>query len=484
MASVAQILALPGLALEPLATPRPDAEARWVATSELPDPSPFLEGGEILLTTGLVDRTDDEWRLFASRMREAGVVAVGFGVGLSHPEVPRALSESANALELNLFVVPRRVPFIAVSRAVADLLWAAEREVDRLALQHQRDLTSAALVGVDQLLAALAATVGGAATLYAADGSVIAGKAPESLSTRATPLIRRMASASGRGASSEISPGSRLAVHPVGVGARVEAFLVVESELAHRVAVTTALALLTLDRERARAERDADRRIRSGALALALRNEADAARLLLEGAGQRVAFPRSRGRVLRARGSADALDDALARLERSAGPVNPLSALSGDDLVVLIGAGEGERADVIEALDLEVGVGPVRPLISLAESDEAARLALAAATPGRPVVDWTELTGTGVDGLIGQSALHAFASELLEPIAERGDAEELLDALRAFLNHNGQVGPASAALGVHRNTLRNRLDAAQQVLGRSLQDPQLRADVWIALKHR
>src|SRR5690606_14286780 len=149
-----------------------------------------------------------------------------------------------------------------------DLLWAAEREVDRLALQHQRELTSAALVGVDELLTVLAATVGGAAALYAADGSVIAGKAPESLSTRATPLIRRMASASGRSASSEISPGSRLAVHPVGVGARVEAFLVVESELAHRVAVTTALALLTLDRERARAERDADRRIRSGALAL------------------------------------------------------------------------------------------------------------------------------------------------------------------------------------------------------------------------
>src|SRR5690606_366707 len=170
--------------LEPLATPRPDAEARWVATSELPDPSPFLEGGEILLTTGLVDRTDDEWYLFASRMREAGVVAVGFGVGLSHPEVPLALSESAKALGLNLFVVPRRVPFIAVSRAVADLLWAAEREVDRLALQHQRELTSAALVGVDELLTVLAATVGGAAALYAADGSVIAGQAPESRSTR------------------------------------------------------------------------------------------------------------------------------------------------------------------------------------------------------------------------------------------------------------------------------------------------------------
>lgn len=89
MPSVAQILSLRALALEPVATPHPDAEARWVTTSELPNPSQFLEGGEILLTTGLVERSDEDWELFVGRMLEAGVVAVGFGVGLSHPSVPR-----------------------------------------------------------------------------------------------------------------------------------------------------------------------------------------------------------------------------------------------------------------------------------------------------------------------------------------------------------------------------------------------------------
>src|SRR5690606_24777029 len=182
------------------------------------------------------------------------------------------------------------------------------------------------------------------------------------------PLIRRMAAASARSASSEISPGSRLAVHPVGIGARAEAFLVVESESPHRVAVTTALALLTLDRERARAERDADRRIRSGALALALRSDADAARLLLAGSPQRVAFPESRGRVLRSRGSAGALDDALVRLERSSTQAGqPLAAISGDQLVAIIGPSDSERAVMLRMLEpLETGVGPLRPLTSLA----------------------------------------------------------------------------------------------------------------------
>lgn len=486
MPSIAEILALPPLALEPIVTPRPEAEARWVTTSELPNPSQFLEGGEILLTTGLVERTAEDWRLFVTRVVDAGVVAIGFGVGLSHPEVPFALSESAADLELNLFVVPRRVPFIAVSRAVADLLWAADREVDRLALQHQRELTSAALAGTEDLLTVLASTVSGTAVLCAPDGSALTGKAPASLLDRAVPLIRRMSAAAGRSASSEISPGSRLAVHPVGVGPRAEAFLVVESESSHRVAVTTALALLTLDRERARAERDADRRIRSGALALALRSDADAARLLLAGSPGRVAFPESRGRVLRSRGAAGALDDALVRLERSSAQAGqPLAAVSGDHLVAIIGPSDSERAVMLRMLEpLETGVGPLRPLTSLSQSDDAARLALAAATAARPLVEWSELVETGVESLLDAAALGSFADELLARLLERDDAEELVEALRAFLSHNGQVGPASAALGVHRNTLRNRLVAAESALGRSLHDPQLRADLWIALKQQ
>src|SRR5690606_30097739 len=208
----------------------------------------------------------------------------------------------------------------------------------------------------------------GSAVLCSAHGDVIAGHGSSELIDRARPLISRLAVLAGRGASSEIAPGSRLAVHPVGVSGRPDAFLVVDSESAHRVAVTTALALLTLDRERARAERDADRRIRSGALALALRSDADAARLLLAGSPGRVAFPESRGRVLRSRGAAGALDDALVRLERSSAQAGqPLAAVSGDHLVAIIGPSDSERAVMLRMLEpLETGVGPLRPLTSLA----------------------------------------------------------------------------------------------------------------------
>src|SRR5690554_2445492 len=303
MASVADIIALPALALDVVTLPRPDAQVRWVASSELGDPSPFLEGGEILLTTGLVERDTAQWRRFVGQLLDAGVVALGFGVGLSNPDVPAGLRTAATELSLNLFSVPRPVPFIAVSRAVADLLWASERDSDRQALLHQQELTGATIGGPAELVATLARIVGGDAVLCAPDGTTIAGWPAAGLLERALPHIARMKAAGIRGASVDIERDSRLTVLPVGVGSQAEAYLAVEVDSrvagAQRGAVTTAVALLSLDRARARAELEADRRIRAGALSLALQSDTDAARSLLAGTTQSASLPRARARVVR-----------------------------------------------------------------------------------------------------------------------------------------------------------------------------------------
>lgn len=487
MPSLAEILALPALDLEAITTPHPESMARWVATSELADPSPFLEGGEILLTTGLVERSDGDWRRFVEQLLAAGVVALGFGVGLSHPKVPTALRDAATELDLNLFSVPRPVPFIAVSRAVADLLSAAEREADRTSLQHQRDLTGAAVGGPAELLARLARILGGSAALCSTGGSLLAGHATIAQLERAKPHMARMSAARVRGAAGDILGTSRLSVHPVGVGPRAEAFLLVDSETidaSHRVAITTTLALLTLDRERARAELAADRRIHAGALSLALSSDTDAARLLVADSPQARALAASRARVIRSRGAASAIESALTRIESAGESLgSPLVAIVNDELVAVI-AGDDSLDEILRLLDgLETGVGPVQALTSLPRSDDGARRALAAASSVRPLVDWTELVETGIDSLLEAESLASFASTVLDAVLARPDSRELLCALRAFLTHNGFVGPAARSIGVHRNTLHNRLAAAETALGRSLHDPQLRADLWVALKH-
>ena len=41
---------------------------------------------------------------------------------------------------------------------------------------------------------------------------------------------------------------------------------------------------------------------------------------------------------------------------------------------------------------------------------------------------------------------------------------------------------AAADLGVHRNTLRNRIATATRVLGADLDDPDVAAHLWLALR--
>ncbi|MFE2040322.1 helix-turn-helix domain-containing protein [Streptomyces sp. NPDC059477] len=56
--------------------------------------------------------------------------------------------------------------------------------------------------------------------------------------------------------------------------------------------------------------------------------------------------------------------------------------------------------------------------------------------------------------------------------AEHGT--EFLTTLAAYLRHFGEVAPASAALHVHQNTLRQRLRKAERIFGLPLEDPTLR----------
>src|SRR6188768_2945930 len=91
-----------------------DAPVRWVHISELPDPTPWLSGGELLLTTGLQLGDDAEQREYVARLSRHGLSGLGFGAGFSHERVPPALEEAAAELGFPLFEVPYDLPFIAI----------------------------------------------------------------------------------------------------------------------------------------------------------------------------------------------------------------------------------------------------------------------------------------------------------------------------------------------------------------------------------
>ncbi|MDA0638613.1 PucR family transcriptional regulator ligand-binding domain-containing protein, partial [Nonomuraea sp. MCN248] len=150
-----------------------DRDVRWVAVSELEDPTPFLEGGELVLTTGM--RLTHDFPAYVGRLVARGVAGLGVAVGLTHEEVPPALVEAARAAGLPLLEVPRETPFIAVTKAVSDLLAAEQYEEVTRAFAAQGRLTRAALHpdGAHAVIDRLARELGGWAALFDDAGEVL-----------------------------------------------------------------------------------------------------------------------------------------------------------------------------------------------------------------------------------------------------------------------------------------------------------------------
>src|SRR5579872_173420 len=86
--------------------------------------------------------------------------------------------------------------------------------------------------------------------------------------------------------------------------------------------------------------------------------------------------------------------------------------------------------------------------------------------------------------LNGQSELHDFYQETLGPLLAadtRGDGA-FIETLECFFRCNGNLSETARAMHFHRNSLLYRLGRIEEILGRSLEDAELRLSLQIALK--
>jgi len=99
------------------------AEVRWVHSTELIDPTPWLKGGELLLTTGMQLSGPKLQRELIDRLADHDIAGLGFGTGFSHKRLPAALVKAAQRRSFPLFEIPYELPFIAITeRAFAQLV--------------------------------------------------------------------------------------------------------------------------------------------------------------------------------------------------------------------------------------------------------------------------------------------------------------------------------------------------------------------------
>ncbi|MGW1257407.1 PucR family transcriptional regulator [Streptomyces sp. NPDC002513] len=524
---------------------RLDVPVRWAHVSELADPVPYMEGGELLLITAL--KLDAEnpvaMRQYVKRLVGAGVVGLGFAVGVNYDEIPEALVDAARQEGLPLLEVPRRTPFLAISKAVSAAIAADQYRAVTAGFAAQRELTRQALAGGPEgLLAALAQQVDGWAALYDASGAVVAA-APEWAGRRAARLtadVERLRERPAPASSVVGGPNGedRVELHSLGTGRRPRAALAVGTAAAlgtaERYAVHSAIALLTLTTERSRSLHAAEQRIGTAVLRLLLAGQPDHARavagdlygdlldapfrlILAESASASAARAHADGHARAAPAPPTAA--ALAAAETDGDPLDGLAetvesaaARAGESVLVVP---DGERLVVLAADggaavaacqsyalavqaaraaaekpaadedELVVGVSaPAGPIAAAAAYKQAEQALSVARRRGRSLVEHDELAAGSVLPLLQDDAVRAFADSLLRALREhdatgRGD---LVASLRAWLSRHGQWDAAAADLGVHRHTLRYRMRRVEEILGRSLDDPDVRMELWLALK--
>ncbi|MFT4219909.1 MAG: helix-turn-helix domain-containing protein [Microbacterium sp.] len=114
---------------------------------------------------------------------------------------------------------------------------------------------------------------------------------------------------------------------------------------------------------------------------------------------------------------------------------------------------------------------------SIGEAHDAAQLAL-----GREESDWfVQIDRFGLEQLLlawtRSATFRPTAASLFAPL---GDVDRR--TLQAFLDHESSSVRASAALGVHRNTLAARMRRIEEALGVALDDPDTRLALHLAVR--
>ncbi|GAA0614466.1 PucR family transcriptional regulator [Streptomyces crystallinus] len=447
------LLARADLGLRRIAGPA-EADVHGVHASEMADPYPYLLGGELLLTAG-VQLTDA--RRFAARVAEAGAAALGFGVTPVYDTVPAALVEACERHGLPLLEVPPPTTFSAIARAVWDLMTRARHHELRRVAQAQQGLAAAAARPdpVPAVLHQLATRLGGWAGLLDPEGEVLraAGREP---APGAAAALRRLAAVLAPG-----TPGSPASATDTGAGAHLAAYA---------LAGPQGLVLGT-----ATEKREAGDHTVAG-VACVLLSLLTAPR---QGAGEAMRSA------------------ALVRLLLGADPAEVAPLLGEPPWSVVHARGEGAPPDLGSPL-VEAGDGHARVLVpggqevgarpgwtlGVSAPVPAGELAAADAQAGR-ALRRAEATRSplvrhrpgGYASLVDPEEAAAHARVLLAPLTE-----PLLTTLRAWLSLHGSWDRTATALGVHRNTVRQRLARCAALLDADLDDMDVRTELWLALR--
>jgi purine catabolism regulator len=493
-----------------------EAPVRWVHISEHPDPTPWLSGGELLLTTGIPLDTEERQREFVRLLAGHHLAGLGFGTGFDHDALPAALVDEAAIHGFPVFEVPYELPFIALTESAFTRLVNEQYEVLQRGIAIHKRLERLVLEerGLDEVVRALAAAIGGTIAVLSARGETIASRAfrrtlpDEALFAVRTEVLARAESDE----TAEFTPdhpdlAGRSLVLPVSIRGRggPQAWLVAVRDAGglgdfERLILQQAVTVVALELMRQRAMRDTERRLAGDVLAEALTGRLSedelAARVRPFGVGAHAAvtvFAPGADAQATVEGDLDRFyaDHGVGALVASREGLL-CAVVDSDELADPIALAERAQAALaVEHGAMRAAASRSAPVASLRRSFHEARCALEAAALANgsspKVASYRDLGAFQLLlSLQDDEALRLYCDSVLGPLEDASGeyGDELVRSLEAFIEQNGQWEKAARELFCHRHTLRYRIKRVEALTGRDLSSARDRIEFWLALRAR
>src|SRR5919205_92826 len=441
-------------------SPALDEPISWVHSSDLEDPTPFLDAGQLLLTDGTQFPVEGEFRTgydgYVKRLVAHGIAGLGFATQVIHGTLPPALEEACRKHELPLLEVPDRTPFIAIIRMVADYLAKEEHARAEWSLQAQRAISRAALRpdGLTSILGELERQLHSWVAMYDAAGNYVRmprnRPVPSDIVGDVTAKVRNALDLGTRSASHLEIGGQSVTLQTLGRKGSLRGALVLGAieplDPPRTDIVNSVIGLASLALEQARTLDTARRHLRAGVFEQLLAGSTDVA-------------------VKTAR--------------------QVWGQLPREPLLVTASRQVYPAPNVVEALELLADDYRGAVFYALPGALEEARRALRrAAELGRDAVEFSELSDGGMLGLLREEKAGPVARGLLQPLIAHDAAEqtELLATVQEWFANDCMWDKTARRLGVHRHTLRNRVDAAGRILSLNLDGMRDRLELFAAVQ--
>lgn len=472
----------------------------WVHSSDLDDPTPFLSVGNVLLTDGAQFGFNDaaadyDYDAYVRRLVESGIVGLGFATQFLHQGMPPGLAQACETAGLPLIAVPDRVPFIAVIREVADQIAAERSRRMEWSIAAHKAISRAALkpTGLRSTLVELERQLSCWVGLYDATGAPLRVPSQQLSDDRfAAPVRHEVAQAlrKGRRSSTSITlDAGQVTIQTLGHSGQLRGALAlgrgVPLDRAENELVTSVIALATLALEQNR-ELDTTRgHLRSSLLELMLAGNIVVARSTAEEVwGALPTEPLDVITIARQVHSHFVIDALEALALENEGRV--FFAVRDDTIVVVVGQGNDRQqiAKFVVENKLTAGSAAAQHYAALDVALGQASHALHAGGEHVGLTDFADIADTGMLGVLRSAGAERVAHRVLTPLTNF-DAEHstaLVDTLRSWFAHDCSWGPTAAELGVHRHTVRARIDQVANILELDLESFEGRLEVWAALR--